>query len=87
MNDDELREYEARVSDIREAIIDSVRAGDDLGEVLSVALGQAANRLGSRAALVAGRPGSWEADHVLRLAAPHAQTLDNPFYATLRAVE
>lgn len=76
MNHDELREFDARVSDIREAIIDSVRAGDDLGDVLSLALGQAANRMRSIEALVAGRPGSWEADLIRRLAVQYADTPD-----------
>lgn len=62
------REYAARVSDITEAIVDSVRAGDDLGDVLSYALGMVANRVGGIERMLARRPGSWEADHVRRLA-------------------
>lgn len=67
MTPDESREYDARVSDITEAIVDSVRAGDDLGDVLSYALGMVANRVGGIERMLS-RPGSWEADHVRRLA-------------------
>ena len=79
MTPDEEREYGARVDDIRESMLDSLRAGDDFGDVLSQALGQAATRLGSVEALVESRPGSREADLVRRLAVQYAQTPDSPF--------
>lgn len=58
------------------AILTCVRAGDDLGDALSYALGTAANELGSVEALVAGRSGSWEASHVRALAVQYARTPD-----------
>ena len=61
-----------RVQAIEDAVVAAVQAGDDLGDVLSLALGQAADRLGGYEALVAGRPGSWEADLVRRLAHQYA---------------
>lgn len=78
MTPDEMREFDARVSDIAEAIVDSVRAGDDLGDVLSQALGTAAVRIGSLRGLTRARPGSWESHLVHRLAAqyvPHLRSV------------
>lgn len=72
MTADEEREATARIVDLVEDLVDVVRAGDDLGDVLSCALGQAADRVGGVEALVAGRPGSWEADHVRQLAEQYA---------------
>lgn len=71
------REIQEHVAAISAAILDSVRAGDDLGDVLSAALGSAADELGSVEALVAGRPGSWEAEHVRALAMQYADTPDS----------
>lgn len=52
------------------ALVDPDRPGGpvDFGDVLAAALTQAADRLGGVEQLVAGRPGSWEADHVRCLA-------------------
>lgn len=41
--------------------------GDDLGMIVSEALAAAAQSLGATSLLVSGRPGSWEADLLLRL--------------------
>lgn len=71
----ESSEAQARLLDLIEDITDVVRAGDDLGDVLSAALGVVANRVGGIEDLVAGRPGSWEAEHVRRLAEPYAAHL------------
>lgn len=68
MTPDEIREYQARVSDITEAIVDSVRAGDDVAGVLALALGTVANRVGGIEVVLARRPGSWEADLLRKLA-------------------
>jgi hypothetical protein len=43
-------------------------AGDNLAERLGAALATLAEELGSVEALVAHRPGCWEADHVRNLA-------------------
>ena len=75
----ESEEYvlgQRRVDQLRDAVLESVRAGDDFGDVLSAALGAAASTLGSVEALVEGRPGSWEADHVRQLAVQYADTQD-----------
>lgn len=69
-------ESDDRVEALADAIVASVRAGDDFGDTLSLALGKAADRVGGVRALVAGRPGSWEAQDVLHLAAPYANTPD-----------
>lgn len=55
-----------------EAAIEAVRAAvdseDDFGGWLSQVLSTVAEERGGSAALVVGRPGSWEAEHVVRLA-------------------
>lgn len=67
----EAREARARLLDLT----DCARAGDDLGDVVSAALGIVANRLGGIEELVRGRPGSWEAEHIRQLAEPYAAHL------------
>lgn len=67
---------DVRARALTDAILACARAGDDLGDMLSFALGTAANELGSVSALVAGRPGSWEAYDVRHLAAQYAETAD-----------
>jgi len=49
------------------AVIEAVRDEHDFGAWLAGVLATAAADLGSTAALIAGRPGSWEADLVQRL--------------------
>jgi hypothetical protein len=61
-----------RAHAIAAAIVKAVSEGDDLGDSLSLALGTAADELGSIEALVQGRPGSWEANHVRLLAVQYA---------------
>lgn len=56
------------VERLKVAILGSVMLGEDLGDVLSSALVSAAEVLGSVEALVAGRPGSWEAADIRHLA-------------------
>lgn len=68
------RPWDGRSAAVTAAVVASVRAGDDLGDLLSHALGTAARELGSVEALVATRPGSWEADHVRQLARQYADT-------------
>jgi hypothetical protein len=57
------------------ALADDGDAGDFAGR-LAAALASVATGLGSSAALVAGRPGSWEADLVLRLVRGTAGSAD-----------
>jgi hypothetical protein len=49
------------------AVIEAVREEQDFGGWLAGVLATAAAELGSTAALIAGRPGSWEADLVRQL--------------------
>lgn len=81
MNEDST----TRALAIAELIVMAARAGDDIGDSLSLALGSAADRLGSVAALVEARPGSWEADAVRQLAIQYATTPDG-LDGMLRAV-
>ncbi len=48
----------------RAAILAAVRAQHDFGGWLAAVLSSVAADLGSSHALTAGRPGSWEADHI-----------------------
>lgn len=50
-------------------IVEAVRQGEDAGELIAAALQEAANELGSADELVIGRPGSWEANILLNMAA------------------
>ena len=49
------------------AVLDAVREEHDFGGWLAEVLATAAAELGSTAALISGRPGSWEADLVRQL--------------------
>jgi hypothetical protein len=49
------------------AVIEAAREEHDFGGWLAGVLATTAAELGSTAALIAGRPGSWEADLVQRL--------------------
>ncbi len=51
----------------RDALLAIARQHGDFAGRLAAILASVAAELGSSAALVAGRPGSWEADLVLRL--------------------
>jgi hypothetical protein len=64
------------------AVTAAARAEHDLGGWLSLVLVRAAARLGSLDALTAGRPGSWEAELVDRLARGLAGDDDLAAYAT-----
>lgn len=44
------------------------RNGEDVGELVAAALQDAAEKLGGADRLVTGRPGTWEADIVLKMA-------------------
>ncbi|SRR5713101_5361452 len=50
-------------------MIEARRANEDTGELIAASLHSAAEKLGDIYHLVVGRPGSWEADIVLRMAA------------------
>jgi len=51
-------------TDAHAAVLTAVRAEHDFGGWLAGVLATVAADLGSTQALVAGRPGSWEAEHV-----------------------
>jgi hypothetical protein len=50
-----------------EQMVAAAASGTDFAEWLAVALARTAARLGSTEALLAARPGSWEAGHVRAL--------------------
>ena len=58
----------SRVEAIARVLAAAAREGTDVGDLLGAACSLAAARVGSDDALVNGRPGSWEADHVRGLA-------------------
>lgn len=49
-------------------MVEARRAHEDVGEIIAVSLGAAAEKLGDVEDLVRGRPGSWEAEIVRRMA-------------------
>ncbi len=61
---------EERIASISAILIEARRASPDLdlGEIIAASLHAAADHLGNVEALVAPRPGSWEADIVRRMA-------------------
>ena len=59
---------EERLTAMTAIMVEARRAKLDLGEIIAAALHAAAETLGNVEALVAGRPGSWEADIVRRMA-------------------
>lgn len=59
---------EERLAAMTAAMVEARCAKLDLGEILAAALHTAAETLGDVEALVAGRPGSWEADIIRRMA-------------------
>jgi hypothetical protein len=72
---------EERIKAMTAIMVKARRAKLDLGEILVCALHAAASQLGSVEALVAGRPGSWEADIVRRLASAPVGSEDVKRYA------
>jgi hypothetical protein len=64
-----------------EIMVKARRAHQDLGEILVCSLHAAADALGDVEQLVAGRPGSWEADIVRRLASAPMGSEDVKRYA------
>jgi hypothetical protein len=59
---------EQDIEQMAEIMVKARRNGEDVGELLAAALQDAAKKLGGADRLVAGRPGSWEADITLRMA-------------------
>lgn len=57
-----------RVESIARVLAKHARDGGDVGDLLGAACSLAAARLGGPEELVDGRPGSWEAAHVVGLA-------------------
>lgn len=53
---------------VADIMVQARRNNEDVGELIAVALHMAASQLGGAPYLVTGRPGSWEADIVLRMA-------------------
>lgn len=57
-----------RITAMAEIMIKARQANEDMGELIAEALHKAAEKLGGADKLVVGRPGSWEADIVVRMA-------------------
>jgi hypothetical protein len=62
---DEKKKLDSAMADI---MVTTRRANEDVGELVAAALQLAAEKLGGDGYLVKGRPGSWEADIILRMA-------------------
>ena len=63
------------------ATLEAARTEQDFGGWLAGILARTAAELGSTDALTAGRPGSWEAEHVLRL----VESTAGPYLHTYKA--
>ena len=59
---------EEDLKQITATMVEARKANQDLGVILSLALAQAARELGDVEELVCGRPGSWEADIIRKMA-------------------
>lgn len=72
---------EERLTAMTAILVEARKAHLDLGEIIATALHDAAEAQGSVEALVAGRPGSWEADIIRRMASESGtQTSQNAPY-------
>src|SRR5579863_1402233 len=60
---------EERITAMAQTMVAARQAQEDVGELLAAALQDAAKQLGNAESLVIGRPGSWEAEIVRRMAA------------------
>jgi hypothetical protein len=58
-----------KIDAMAKIMVEARRDNEDVGDLVSAALHDAANKLGDAAQLVVGRPGSWEAAIVLDMAA------------------
>lgn len=67
-----------RITAMANVMIEARRANEDLGELLAASLHAAARQLGGVEDLVVGRPGSWEADIVRRMASTGDYSSGNP---------
>lgn len=63
-----MKNQEERITAMATIMVRARRANEDVGELVAAALAAAAKKLGGIDALVAGRPGSWEADIIIRMA-------------------
>lgn len=65
------REYalqQERIAAMTKIMVQARRMNEDVGELIAAALQRAATKLGNAELLVAGRPGSWEAEITRRMA-------------------
>ncbi len=72
---------EERITAMTAIMIEARRAKLDLGEIIAASLHAAAETLGNVEDLVAGRPGSWEADIVRRMASEPVRSRQASQYA------
>lgn len=73
---------EERISKMASIMVEARHTNEDIGEVLVASLHDAAEKLGNVESLVAGRPGSWEADIVRRMATAPVGSHDVKRYAS-----
>ncbi len=71
-----------RITTMANVMVQARRANEDIGELLAASLHAAARQLGNVEHLVAGRPGSWEADIVRRMASTGDYSAGNPEHIT-----
>lgn len=67
-----------RIAEMAKVMVAARRANEDIGELLAASLHAAAKELGNIESLVTGRPGSWEADIVRRMASAGDYSSANP---------
>lgn len=72
---------EERIKAMANIMVQARQANEDIGEVLVASLHNASEKLGNVEALVVGRPGSWEADIVRRMATAPVGSHDVKRYA------
>jgi hypothetical protein len=59
---------EQQATAMAKIMVEARQKDEDVGELIAAALHEAGKKLGGMGRLVQGRPGSWEADIVLRMA-------------------
>jgi len=61
-------DQQERINAMAQIMVTARQSNEDVGELIAASLKTAAKKLGNAGMLVSGRPGSWEADIVIRMA-------------------
>ncbi len=64
----QVMDQQERITAMASIMVAARKNNEDVGELIAASLQSAARKLGNSGMLVSGRPGSWEADIVLRMA-------------------